>query len=258
VRIPGLKRVRYSALWLRSRWAPGALVLGYHRIAEPAGDEFGLCVSPQHFAEQLEVIRALATPLRLSNLVRCATSARLPEAAVAITFDDGYADVVEHALPRLREAEVPATIFVISGLLGTEFWWERLLHAFAPTERTYAAPDGGPDLDSMHLRLRSLPSGERERELLTLETRAAAVATDLPRSLTADELRMLGGDPLVEIGAHTRSHPWLPSLSVAEQRAEIRGCRRELEDIVGARVSGFSYPYGGESPALRNEVRAAG
>ena len=51
---PGLRTLRMSVRWLRSRCTGGAVILGYHRITEPAWDPYELCVAPRRFAQQLE------------------------------------------------------------------------------------------------------------------------------------------------------------------------------------------------------------
>lgn len=254
MRVPGLKTARRLGRWVRSRFRPSAIVLGYHRIAEPGIDLFEQCVSPRHFAEQLDVIRSIATPMPLADLVERASSSRLPERGIAITFDDAYADLLDAAVPLLREASVPATVFAVSGRLGREFWWDRLERAL-PSRRSILED---PELQGLHSRLRRLSPEEREEALLELEAEAGAAGEPGPRSVTADELRHLASDPLIEIGAHTRTHEWLPSLGAEARRQEIAGSREELEGILGAPVPGFAFPYGGESPVLAAEVREAG
>jgi peptidoglycan/xylan/chitin deacetylase (PgdA/CDA1 family) len=258
MRVPGLKALRRSGRWLRSRFVPGAVVLGYHRVAEPADDPFGLCVSPRNFAEQLEVIRAHANSRSLGELVHSATAGDLVKRTVAITFDDGYADLLDNAIPALQKAQLPATIFVISGLLGSVFWWDRLAKAFTDGSCGGRRRNGRSDLNGTHQRLRTLPCTQRERFLLALETRASGLSNATPGSITAAELSALAAEPLFEIGAHTRTHPWLPSLGPTEQREEIRKSRRELEQIAGRPVRAFSFPYGASTAALREEVRVAG
>lgn len=62
----------------------------------------------------------------------------------------------------------------------------------------------------------------------------------------------------MEAGSHTLSHPRLPDLSESEARAEIKGSREQLERLLGEPVTAFCYPYGHETPALRDLVREAG
>jgi peptidoglycan/xylan/chitin deacetylase (PgdA/CDA1 family) len=79
-----------------------------------------------------------------------------------------------------------------------------------------------------------------------------------PSTVSAEELRELAAGGLVEIGAHTVTHPALPSLSAEEQLEEMRVSREHLETAVGQPVEGFSYPYGMYDPETVACARAAG
>lgn len=122
--VPGLGRLRRAAAAL----SPRAAVLLYHRVAEETADPWRLCVTPQHFGEHCEVLarRGLAWPL--SRLLAALAAGCLPRRAVVVTFDDGYADNLTQAQPRLARHGVPATVFVTAGAVGAtrEFWWDEL------------------------------------------------------------------------------------------------------------------------------------
>jgi peptidoglycan/xylan/chitin deacetylase (PgdA/CDA1 family) len=87
-----------------------------------------LSVTPEHFAEQLEALRQHAAPLRLQQLSLALAKGNLPGRSVVVTFDDGYADNLHNAKPLLQRYEVPATIFLPSGFIGSDggFWWDEL------------------------------------------------------------------------------------------------------------------------------------
>ncbi|MCS6926617.1 MAG: polysaccharide deacetylase family protein [Candidatus Binatia bacterium] len=114
--------------WLTRDRQPRGLILLYHRIDSTDVDPWGLCVRPEHFAEQLEVLRTEAVPLPLHEFVRAQSAGTLPRRAVAVTFDDGYADNLTNAKPLLERFQVPATVFVASDYIGgeREFWWDLL------------------------------------------------------------------------------------------------------------------------------------
>jgi peptidoglycan/xylan/chitin deacetylase (PgdA/CDA1 family) len=76
------------------------------------------------------------------------------------------------------------------------------------------------------------------------------------RTLTSDELRLLAGDGLIAIGAHSMEHPTLGLIPVNRQLQEIGGSKRALEDIVGQSVTSFSYPFGRCRPLRRDYTRA--
>ncbi len=103
-------------------------MLLYHRVAELSVDPQRLAVPPSLFAEQLAVIRQHGVPMTLDALVRGAEEGTLPAGAVAVTFDDGYADNLEAAVPLLARHGVPATVFAAPGAADAdrEFWWDEL------------------------------------------------------------------------------------------------------------------------------------
>jgi peptidoglycan/xylan/chitin deacetylase (PgdA/CDA1 family) len=199
--------MRQGGRWLRSRFAGGALILGYHRVAEARHDPGAMCVSPRHFAEQLAVVRDCAQPVPLRQLLSYLADGRLPPRLIAFTFDDGYADNLSHAWPLLERFGVPATLFIATGYAGGAFPWD--------------------DADE--------------------------ASRTVTRALTAAEIVQLAGQPLLEIGAHSVTHPFLARLSRHEQQVEIEQSKNALEALTGKRVTGFSYPngsYSGETMAL--------
>jgi peptidoglycan/xylan/chitin deacetylase (PgdA/CDA1 family) len=113
---------------LRGRIAPpgpwqGIRVLGYHRISD---DRHVLSVRPAAFRRQLEAALAsglapLSVPEALDRLQAKDVDGRF----FCVTFDDGYLDNLEHAVPALRELGIPATIFVPTRIIDGEapYWW---------------------------------------------------------------------------------------------------------------------------------------
>jgi peptidoglycan/xylan/chitin deacetylase (PgdA/CDA1 family) len=77
-------------MWQRRQ--PRAVILMYHRVAQAAEDPHGLCVSPAHFAQHLQVLQRDFDIVRLGEIPSRAREGRLSRRSVAITFDDGYAD----------------------------------------------------------------------------------------------------------------------------------------------------------------------
>ena len=133
---------------------PKAVILMYHRVADVGLDPWGLCVSPRRFSEQMDAIKRIATPISLVEFVRGLESGNLPERSAVLTFDDGYVDNFEEALPLLRQHSAPATVFVTTGNIDTEqeFWWDRLETLLLVPERlperlTLDLPTAALDID---------------------------------------------------------------------------------------------------------------
>jgi len=187
-------------------------ILMYHQIGEPAarGTPYrGLTVHPAKFRSQMTWLRRLGyRGLSMRELLPYVRGERHGK-VVGITFDDGYRNVLENALPVLADVDFTATnYFVVRQLGGGNVWDYR---------------EGVPHSDLMSVN----------------ELRAWSKAGH-------------------EVGSHTLNHPFLPTLSPELAANEIRDSRQALEQILGAPVESFCYPYGGESPALRQVVREAG
>jgi peptidoglycan/xylan/chitin deacetylase (PgdA/CDA1 family) len=225
---------------------PRAVALLYHRVADVDHDPLGLAVSPAHFASQIDALRDRIVPLD-----QLATG-DFPDGAVAITFDDGYAD----NLPALRGIDVPVTVFISTGHVaeGRTFWWDelaRLLHtaratgpltvAIGDDTRTWPARDeAGRELArrGLHAWLQVRPREDIELALAQVRAWADAPAGEDPRPLTRDELDELAAH--VTIGAHGVDHLSLRWQSDDRAREEMERSRAWL----GGGPTAFSYPFG--------------
>lgn len=100
----------------------------YHRIAAEDMDPWALRVTPQQFAEHLQVLKQYTTPMSLRQLAKTHREGTIPERACVITFDDGYGNNLYNAKPLLEQQNFPATVFVTTAYVGQnrEFWWDEL------------------------------------------------------------------------------------------------------------------------------------
>lgn len=101
-------------------------ILMYHMVAEPGNAaEARFCRTPEAFRADMEQIRLSGLQVLPLATVLDGVAGRvsISDRAVAITFDDGVACAYENALPILQEYGYPATVFVISGLLGGHNDW---------------------------------------------------------------------------------------------------------------------------------------
>ena len=274
---------------LRQRFGPrgnGPVILMYHRVASPPVDPWGLAVHPDVFEQHLSVLRRFRRPLPMSAFVEQLERGTLARDAVAVTFDDGYADNLTEASPRLASAGVPATLFLTTATVGQgrEYWWDEvargILLGLGPVEEdvqiggdSVSLALGGPDGRAGTWRAWQPPRTERQRTYLKVwkQLRAAAAVDreqaldrlraileippadpgDLP--MTPGQIATLAADGLFEFGGHTATHPVLPALTPAQRRHEIAEGRADCERLVGRRITGFAYPHG----ALDDDCRAA-
>lgn len=274
-------------------------MLTYHRVDAPTADPWQLSVTPENFRAQLERLRARGFALfGMAEVARLSTARDLPRRAAVITFDDGYADNLDIALPILAAHDAPATVFVTAGQVesGREFWWDGLTRVLLETpdlpDRFEDARIGEPvslggesllhDASLRRLggwtrweappsrrhaayvdlwqRLSTLEPDTRESVVDGLRRWAGVAATpdSLRRPVTGDELLRLAAGPGVEIGGHTWTHTPLAGLPEQTQRREIGDTARWLEARIGAPVRGCSHPHGSCDETTRAAVREAG
>ncbi|TKJ28122.1 polysaccharide deacetylase family protein [Blastococcus sp. CCUG 61487] len=179
----------------------------YHSISPATTpDPHLLRVHPHRLGAQLRALRRLR--LRGVSLAELVAARDRGEGAglVALTFDDGYLDFLEYAVPVLDRHGMTGTVYVVTDRLGGENDW-----------------DEGPRLPLMD----------------------------------ADQVRRVAAAGH-EVGSHSATHAHLSGLDAAALRAEVAGSRATLEDVLGAPVHGFCYPYGDVDAAAADAARDAG
>ena len=284
MRIPGVKTAKKISRWLQARIFGGAVILGYHRIGSSPGVLDEVCVSPENFAHHLEELRNRTHPIRLSKLVQHLRDGSLPDKSIAVTFDDGYADILSIAKPLLEKYEIPATVFVCTGYMGKEFWWDELerlvtgsqteLHGlqlraggkrFEWHNATVRPEEGQPALRKKFCRalyhfLLALDVEDQNQAMGEIRNWSGVTSPGISstRALSEEELLRLVDGGLIELGAHTRHHPMLPQLSFERQKEEIQSSKRDLEALLSENIAGFSYPNGRATVAAKRLVREIG
>ena len=269
---------------------PRVLVLGYHRVV-PDLEAAARHTIPAMLVSVAMLERQLDWVARTHRFVTLdeAAAAQSPDAPrsacplATVTFDDGYADVHEHAAPLLRRKGIPAAAFVATDLLGTG---GKLAHdvLYALLRRALE----GSRLPRETLRLVSqrmgFPSVAAARALLSgdpLATTRAALCTmpmagvgrlvraleeefgppDLgpapPRPMTWEMVSRLHAQGFL-IGSHTRSHPFLTVETPARVAEELRGSRDRLQRHLREAVRHFAYPDGRYDRSIAAAVAEAG
>lgn len=243
-------------------------VLTYHRVdwqdARPCLSPAQLSATPDAFEQQMVHLAQRCHVVSIDDaLASVRDGAPLPPRAVLVTFDDGYCDFAEHAWPVLRKLGLPVTLFVPTAYPDHPergFWWDRLYNALRSitTAREIAAPLGplpigdGPARHRTFKQLRnyvkSLPHNEA---MAWVEQFCAALGVEpVPNPVLGwDALRQLAAEG-VTLGAHTRTHPLVNRVSVAQARFEASASRDDLTQAIGSAPPIFAYPSGGFDQAV--------
>jgi peptidoglycan/xylan/chitin deacetylase (PgdA/CDA1 family) len=277
-----------------------AVVLTYHHVAESAVDPLTLHVSPRHFAEHLQVLRARAHVRSLRSLLFDLLTGIVHPFSVAVTLDDGYLDNLLMAAPLLDAYDVPATVFVTGDSdAGREaFWWDRLaglcltpgtlprqvevvsgsdsLTFDLGDAASYSEADASRFLGwrawdtpptarhamfaALHrtLLVRGAPQRERILEQLGSMIAGNHRVPDAHRRMSDADIVMVARRTSIDIGAHTATHPALPTIAAEDQAREIRTNQAHLREVVGRDIDLFAYPHGDYSRETVGIVREAG
>jgi sugar transferase (PEP-CTERM/EpsH1 system associated) len=258
------------------------VVLTYHRVLPVrAARDYALppmAMPRDEFDAQMGHLARRYVPLPLEEAGERLARGTLPARAVAVTFDDGYADNYRHAFPILRKHGVPASIFVVTGALDrrTAFWWDAVAQAVDRLRGLTAR--GGNELPAwLAARLDLLRAGARPREVargivqelnrLDRTAREAALGALLSTAptggaegdglLTWAEVREMSRAG-IEFGSHTVSHAFLDELPTAEAQREIEDSLERLASELGSPTRLFAYPRGRVAEPIRALLRDAG
>ena len=272
-----LNRALGAACGLASPAGHGARlsILIYHRVLPAPDPLLHGEVDAARFDWQMALVARHFHVLPLTEAVERLGRGALPTRALAITFDDGYADNLSVALPVLQKHGLSATFFVAAGFLdGGRMWNDTVIEAFR------AAPGPAWDLGALGLGthpvttpaerragygrviavLKYLPFAERAEKVQALAA-AASLPAGSELMLSSTGLRRLRAAGM-EIGGHTVSHPILLRLDEHAARREIAEGKERLEGLLGERLRLFAYPNGkpGQDygPAHVDMVRSLG
>jgi len=267
----GLAGFRASGLHRATRAAArgGGVILTFHRVrperpATQYAPNRALEITPQFLDLALNVVRREGFELVSLDEAR----RRLVEGEgapfAALTFDDGYRDTLDEALPVLERQRAPFTLYCATGFIErtARLWWLELEEAIRRLEtldigtarlavRTPAEKSAAFDRIYWLLRGRSEP--ELMETVGNLARRAGVDSQALSDGLFMDwsEVVRLSRHPLATIGAHSVTHRRLAHWSAAEARAEMADSKGLLEARLGLEVKTFAYPVGDPTSAGR-------
>jgi peptidoglycan/xylan/chitin deacetylase (PgdA/CDA1 family) len=238
-------------------------ILIFHRVLPEPDPIFPDEPDARRFDQMIGWIKTWFNVMPLDVAVDALKRRNLPSRALAITFDDGYADNRTIALPILERQGLSATFFIATGYLdGGRMWNDTIIEAIRGSRAKQLELNdinalAGNGLNVLQIgsvsekrtaietligHLKYLPASEREAASKSIADQCKA---NLPNNLmmTSEqvvEMRRSG----MSIGAHTVTHPILARLKAFDVRKEITECKRSLESILEEEISLFAYPNG--------------
>lgn len=250
-------RLARAPLEMMLRWTPAQALMQRRRRGRLAVITYHAIHDGAMFDDHLDVLQELGRFVSLEDVAANATGRRpLPSRPILVTFDDGDPSVLETAAPRLCAREIPAVVFLITDLIGTDhvLWTTEVERLVASGGRTSIDPSAnGRAVVRM---LKRYP--DQVRRQVIDELRATSTG-ERPRArqLNAEELtrlRKLG----MAISSHTMSHPCLPQCSDEVIEREVAGSREVLADLLGEPPLALAYPNGHHDTRSRRAASRAG
>ena len=247
---------------------PKKIILNFHNLKDFRSADFGdvctdLCgdvLDVGLFEEEMKWLNTFADFVSLNTLLNEETKPK--KWLVAVTFDDGYASSLSYGLRICEKFDIPMYWFV-----ATQFvidprslpWWDILLH-IAKEMDSLLEFDGLQGHYSFNLKYRSeklrffyllsnefknLPPSGRD-ELVENLREAVKPYLDLPENemVRPSDIANASRSPLLQLGAHSHSHPNLALCSDRELEREVKEGRRLLQEWSGQEVTLFAYPFG--------------
>jgi peptidoglycan/xylan/chitin deacetylase (PgdA/CDA1 family) len=284
-----LKHQVFSAV-LTTLWATGThrvlapatrgrgVILMLHRVRAATAAAFApnalLEVTPEFLETAVEAVRAAGFDIVTLDEALPRLADPGPRPFAVFTFDDGYRDTLEVALPVLRRHAAPATVYVTPGFADrtASLWWVELERALAASAKVEVdLPGGALRLDcaspadkakafeTIYWSLRPGPEEGLRTVVDRLARQAGILSCDIADELCLDweGLAALASDPLVTIGAHTMTHPMLAKHPAPVMETEMAASREAIAARLGSVPRHFAYPVGDPGAAGPREFEAA-
>jgi len=246
----------------------GVAILMYHSVMDDPSREAntlgGMVHSTKIFRDQMELIARDYCPVSLDDVLHFVRKEKeLPSRSVVATFDDGYADNYEVALPVLNQVGVPTTFYVTVDCIENAKlpWPARLRYAFYTTKKNNWNESNGTiwPLKNFEERDRAflkacddccqLAGATQEQFVkgIERELQAAPRATTESPMMTWDQVRGLVQKGHI-VGSHTMTHPNMAYVRDEDLHTEFAESKRRLEQALNSPIVHFSYPCPALSP----------
>lgn len=245
-------------------------ILCYHGIVDDnprCYNSSGKHLLSSEFRKQMDFVSKNCEVITMRQIEEFARgNVDLPNSAVAITFDDGFANNLLIAHEILEYYELSATLYLATGYVSNSrlMWTDELelLIMEAPPNTPTITIDNRLRLDFQTEKTKAmsfkqiktiLKKLEKQKRIETIDGIKKMLATDISSIrhkalhdfLTWDQVRYMSGSGIWDIGAHTVNHLSLGSISEDEGRVEIEdSINKVIHEVKAVETPLFSYPEG--------------
>jgi peptidoglycan/xylan/chitin deacetylase (PgdA/CDA1 family) len=272
----------------RRRLKGTAVVLMYHRILDPQqyshhNSHPGICIKVATFEKQIRFLKKQFRILSLEEFTEhLDRQSPFPDRSCLITFDDGWRDNYQNAIPVLAQYQVPAVIFLSTAFVGSHYWfWQEKLNAILnrlngnrPGAREIikkALDRCGLDsndfishnkkyrlnIEYLFLKLKNVPQKTILRFISILENSSPSQDNNIFRGrdfMNWDEIRK-SPSQLISFGSHGVNHSIL-TVETDSALEELAVSKSTIESEIGQKVIAFSYPNGNFSDDTIQKVKS--
>ncbi|RBP25687.1 polysaccharide deacetylase [Marinobacter pelagius] len=235
-------------------------ILMYHRVSDNINER---ALAVELFRKHINIIKKDFHPMTLRSLLEANENGAIPNNAVALTFDDGYSDFAEQAFPILRDAKVPATLFVTTGFVDRDIWlWpDQIRYAIDNTnkhvlnhpafhEQFYVKSNPKRIWNIFADYCLKIQNDEKidliEELFSSLEVHFPEKAPKEYEAVSWDQIKRMVADGL-DVGSHSNSHPILTKVHQDQLISELETSKKILEKKLGRTIDIFCYPNGQDS-----------
>jgi peptidoglycan/xylan/chitin deacetylase (PgdA/CDA1 family) len=273
----GLAALQTSGLTkLSARWTRGlGAILMFHHVRPASHGSFnpfgGLEITPEFLDAVISHLKKQGYEIiPITGLKQRILEPNPAKPFAVLTFDDGYRDNVDHALPILQKHQAPFTLFVTTGFADglSPLWWLEIADAIASGETLRLgdqvfAPKTDKDRMAAHdaiFKLYIEKPGEKQAMFIDdLMTQSGMKNRSRTKELCLDwaGLKELAREPLCTIGAHTLTHPLLAKMPIDAAREEMARSKAMLAERLGVTIDHMAYPVGDPGAAASREFQLA-
>jgi len=266
--------------------------LTLHRVTNGNGQSVKrglptISISVENFESLIRFIKKYYKVISVSEYLQYVRNEiGLSENCLILSFDDGYKEVLDNALPLLKKHGLPAVLFIPVAAIeqGSCFWWDALYAGLSENHNGSFELQGSDDpaFRPYVSRMKKIAATKLPKKaqaiydfIEALQNSSANIRgrvvdhiralfrnsnnhnPQLPGVLNWQEVKQFG-DSGVEIGSHTVNHQFLSTVSVEEADKELQGSKARLENFLKREVACFSYPGGKYNEEIAQRVEKAG
>lgn len=232
-------------------------ILIYHRVLPEKDYMRPNTPTQKEFDRQMEIIAKYFTPISLSDALKRMKEGGLPKNSVCVTFDDGYSDNETIALPILKKWNIPATIFISTGLINGGIMWNDIVIESIKLQENKTLDLRRYELGVYDISTENKKNLTAESILKKIKHYDKNLRTELVEYIRSMNSEILSSNMMltsrqiinlvdsgVEIGGHTVTHPILSKLSKIDAYDEILNGKEVIESITRKTCRYFAYPNG--------------